>query len=376
MAEVEPEVASALQKLNTSQHSYYVVGVDIGGTHARVAVGTPDGEYVIVSKFLSRTIPQLRVSLEKLTAAVITYIGRPPAAVCMAIAGPITEFGTVGEMTNYEGATLEERLVRVKDLSPAIFPHATTRFVNDLESCCYGVLALDNQKILGDYFAPVWSVEGDTGVHLTPTLHHAVLAAGTGFGVGLLVKLGPDFQVYPIEYGHAILPPLGIDHPYKELDERLANYLSHKLYAGKFAPEYEDIVSGRGIAWVYEFLVQGKSDCPTGLSAAEIVSAATFDPPNKYAVQALTIHYRILMRAAQNVAVALQVKGGLLLAGDNQVANDILFRSLAPELKAEFLNHPKRHWIENVPVYAQTKLFNINLFGTLFVARSLSVTRA
>jgi len=289
----------------------------------------------------------------------------------MAIAGPVTEFGTVGELTNYESTTPEERLLRVKDLPSNIFPHATTRFVNDLESCCYGVLALDNQKLLGEYFAPVWSVEGDNSVQLRPTVHHAVLAAGTGFGCGLLIKLGAQFQVYPIEYGHALLPPLGTEHPNRDLDERLSNYLSQKLYAGRYAPEYEDIVSGRGIGWVYEFLVQGKTDCPSGLSAAEIVFAATNDPPNKYAVQALTIHYRILMRAAQNVAVALQAKG-ILLAGDNQVANDPFFRSLAPELKAEFLNHPKRHWIENVPVFAQYKLFNINLFGTLFVARSLT----
>jgi len=374
MTEAEPEVASALQKLNIGEGGY-VVGVDVGGTHARVAVGTPDGEYVIVAKFLARSVAQLRSGLEKLVASVIGHLGgKLPNAACMAIAGPITDFGTVAEVTNYEGATADERTFRVKELSPSTFPHGTTRFVNDLESCCYGVLALDNQKILGDYFTPVWKVDGDNTVHLKPVVHHAVLAAGTGFGVGLLVKLGPEFQVYPIEYGHAILPPLGIDHPNKELDERLANYLSHKLYGGKFAPEYEDVVSGRGIAWVYEFLVQGKSDCPSGLSAAEIVFAATNDPPNKYAVQALTIHYRILMRAAQNVAVALQIKG-LLLAGDNQVANDPFFRTIAADLKAEFLNHPKRHWIENVPVFAQTKLFNINLFGTLFVARSLSKTQ-
>lgn len=369
MADIEPEVVNALNKLKITQS--YVIGVDVGGTNTRVAVGTPDGEYVIVAKFLSRSVTQLKTGLEKHVGSIAAHLGRSPGAACVAIAGPITEFGTAAEVTNYDSTSHEDRILRVKDLSNAHFPHTTTRFVNDLESCCYGILSLDNQKLLGEYFSPIWSVEGDNAVHLKPSVHHAVLAAGTGLGCGMLVKLGPQFQVYPIEYGHALLTPLGTENPNRELDERLSNYLSEKLYGGKFSPEIEDVVSGRGIGYVYEFLVQGKSDCPSGLSAAEIVFAATNNPPNKYAVQALQIHYRALMRCIQGVAVGLQAKG-ILLAGDNQVANDPFFRSMAKELRAEFLNHPKRHWIENVPIFAQTKLFNINLFGTLFVARSLT----
>lgn len=369
MTEADPEVSNALKKLTLTEG--FVIGVDVGGTNARVAVGTGDGSYVIVGKFLARTVAQLKSGLERLVGTIVREVGRSPEAACVAIAGPITEFGTIGEVTNYDSTTHEDRLLRVRDLNTELFPHARTRFVNDLESCCYGILALDNQKLLSEYFSPVWSVEGDNAVQLRPSVHHAVLAAGTGLGCGLLIKLGPSFQVYPIEYGHALLTPLGTENPSRELDERLSNYLSEKLYGGKFPPEVEDVVSGRGIGYVYEFLVQGKTDCPSGLSAAEIVFAATNNPPNKYAVQALQIHYRALIRTCQSVAVALQAKG-ILLAGDNQVANDPFFRSIARELKAEFLNHPKRHWIENVPVFAQTKLFNINLFGTLFVARSLT----
>jgi N-acetylglucosamine kinase-like BadF-type ATPase len=44
----------------------YVIGVDVGGTNTRLAVGTPDGEYVIVSKFLARSVPQLKSGLEKI----------------------------------------------------------------------------------------------------------------------------------------------------------------------------------------------------------------------------------------------------------------------------------------------------------------------
>ena len=205
MTEADPEVTNALKKLKITPEGGFVLGVDVGGTNTRVAVGTPDGEYVIVAKFLARTVAQLTTGLEKLVETIVNYLGRSPDAACIAIAGPITEFGTTAEVTNYDSAT--NRILKVKDLPTSLFPHAKTRFVNDLESCCYGILALDNQKLLGEYFSPVWSVEGDNTVQLKQSVHHAVLAAGTGLGCGLLIKLGPQFQVYPIEYGHALVTP-------------------------------------------------------------------------------------------------------------------------------------------------------------------------
>jgi len=238
-----------------------------------------------------------------------------------------------------------------------------------LESCCYGILALDQLNLLSDFFEPLW---GENPQVKIGSVHHAVLAAGTGLGVGLLVKLGSNlpFQVYPLEFGHTLISPLGKNHPERDLDSRLSDYLSEKLYEGKYTAEQEDIVSGRGLSAVYNFLVKDLSNTPSGLNPVEIVVAATTQPVNEYALKALQIHYKQLIRTAQTVSVGLQVKG-IFLAGDNQVANHGFVKPYAGELRTAFLNHPKRHWIENVPIYAQHKIFNINLYGTLFVARSL-----
>lgn len=87
MTEADPEVTNALKKLKITQvcvfiwlarlwitiAQSYVLGVDVGGTNTRVAVGTPDGEYVIVAKFLSRTVAQLTSGLDKLVGMLESY---------------------------------------------------------------------------------------------------------------------------------------------------------------------------------------------------------------------------------------------------------------------------------------------------------------
>jgi len=339
----------------------YVVGVDVGGTNTRVAISSLDGKYVIVSVFKCSTLIQLLEGLNALVEPLVTLLGLPSAA-CMDIAGPVSENGTKVTITNYAG-TIEERTLTTSLLPPQLFPIERTRFVNDLESCCYGVLGLEEQQKLGEFFEPLW---GDSAVRIAP-VHHAVLAAGTGLGVGLLIKLGArPFQVYPIEYGHAIVPPLGTTNKSRAIDQQLLDYLSVTLYGGKQAAEYEDIVSGRGLAAVYDYLVKDVSDVPRGLNTAEIAKAATAG--NLYALKAVEIHYRILVRAAQNICVGMNVKG-VFFAGDNQVDNSALVKAFRNELQEEFLNHPKREWIENLPVYAQSTRFNINLYGTIYVAR-------
>jgi glucokinase len=340
----------------------------VGGTNTRVAVCGLDGQYIIVSKFLSSSLKQLIDGLEQLSAPLISIMGVAPYAACLDIAGPVADHGKMVEITNYTG-TSEERTIKTSDLPALLFPAGRTVFVNDLESCCYGILGLDEQNKLAEFFAPLWG--SHTGPLQIPGAHHAVLAAGTGLGAGLLLKLGNrNFQVYSLEYGHALIPSLGANHPSRELDQRLLDYLSQRLYSGAFPAEYEDIVSGRGLTYVYDFLVKD-TGANGGLTPEEIATAAASG--NEHAKKALEIHYRVLMRIVQGISIGMNVKG-VFLAGDNQVANDAFVKSISKELHEEFLNHPKRHWIANAPVYTQTTSFNINLYGTLYVARLLAST--
>jgi len=230
-------------------------------------------------------------------------------------------------------------------------------------------LALAKSHTLQEYFSPLW---GDAGgeIELKPT-PYAVLAAGTGLGVGLLSKLtGQPFRVIPLEGGHGLITPSGKGTPDYEEEHKLLEFLSGKLYEGKHQPEYEDIVSGRGIQYCHEFLTRD-APLPTPLTTPEIVQAAFAAPHSSAAQDALLLHYKYLVRCAQGISVVLQTKG-VFLAGDNQAANDGFVRTITQVLHKEFLSHPKREWLENLPVYAQFKKRNLNVDGTLYVASEVA----
>lgn len=113
---------------------------------------------------------------------------------------------------------------------------------------------------------------------------------------------------------------------------------------------------------MYEYCSGGKR-----LSAAEVaqLALAETDPA---ATRALLLHYRYLMRCAQTLCLTLLLKDGVFVAGDNGVANAAWLRRHVPELRTEFLNHPKRDWIEKTPLFAQTKEMNFNLLGAVYQA--------
>eukprot|EP01113_Clastostelium_recurvatum_P012232 TRINITY_DN1632_c0_g1_i5.p1 TRINITY_DN1632_c0_g1~~TRINITY_DN1632_c0_g1_i5.p1 ORF type:complete len:430 (+),score=95.96 TRINITY_DN1632_c0_g1_i5:178-1290(+) len=359
-----------IESLSQLKGAPFVLGIDVGGTNTRVSLGTSDGTEYLFTTFEASTLPVLLSGLEAAGAELTKHITYPPSAACIDIAGPVFEEGEKAEITNYAGSR-EERIISKAMLPRSLFTPETTAIVNDLEACCYGILALAKAGRLPELFSPLWS-DGKDDMKLRP-VHYAVLSAGTGLGVGLLVKLpGMDFQVLPLEGGHGLISPGGKGSPDYDQEHKLLEFLGQKLYNGKHGPEWEDIVSGRGIQYCYEFLTRADDEeKKKNLSTADIVAAAFATPHSANAQDALLLHYKYLIRCSQGISVALQAKG-IFLAGDNQVNNDKFVRTNSHVLHKEFLSHPKQGWVENVPVYAQHTKFNINLFGTLYVANYIA----
>ena len=172
-----------------------------------------------------------------------------------------------------------------------------------------------------------------------------MLAVGTGLGVGLLTHpySGSDFQVLPLEGGHVLLNTVGVDHEFHAEEQDLLQFAGRELYGGKFSIEYEDLVSGRGVLLLYNWIAKRHPEAPAltetgqgtdashslallrGLTQCRggtrvVAKNACSDPPCPYAAKALLLHYEYLMRCAQNLSIGLNSKG-IFLAGDNQVAN-------------------------------------------------------
>ena len=106
----------------------------------------------------------------------------------------------------------------------------------------------------------------------------------------------------------------------RELDEAeraLLADLSKQLYNDEHAPEFEDIVSGRGLEFCHRHLVANGAPGAKDDDAAAVASNALNGDAT--AQQALLWHYEYLMRNCQQLAIATQC-GGVVLCGDNQVS--------------------------------------------------------
>eukprot|EP01130_Rhizamoeba_saxonica_P006251 TRINITY_DN2489_c0_g1_i1.p1 TRINITY_DN2489_c0_g1~~TRINITY_DN2489_c0_g1_i1.p1 ORF type:complete len:383 (+),score=70.62 TRINITY_DN2489_c0_g1_i1:45-1193(+) len=356
---LEPEIVSQLQKCTNSD---YWVGIDVGGTNTRIALlyGT-DTDYILVKKFQSSCVNVLIEGIAAVGSQVLEIYGKSPLAGCLAAAGPIENQNEV-IITNYTG----EKELSISQLPDEFFPHSCSSFINDLEGTCAGMKALSSEGKLSDYFDCLWGPEdSDAVLHSGNNL---VLAMGTGLGTALLVGKNNDHFVLPMEAGHIFVTPLGSTSPNFKDDNELISFISNKLYNGEHCIEFEDICSGRGLVNVYEWLMSKKNEEPEdGIDAAEIVRRGLDEGGCSTCLEALDIHYLMLMRNAQTLAVQLQVKA-VFVAGDNQVNNFQHVRQLVPQLKETFLNHVKKDWIDNTYVYSQTSSYNFNLLGALYTA--------
>ncbi len=144
----------------------------------------------------------------------------------------------------------------------------------------------------------------------------AVIAPGTGLGIGYLAWAAGRYHAFATEGGHASFAPEG------RLQDDLLAYLR-----GKFAQvAIEHVCSGVGLPNVYEFLkARGHAEEP-GWLAAEL--AAAVDPTrviveaalaakagSEICQLALQIFVQVLGAASGNLALSLGATGGVYIGG-------------------------------------------------------------
>ena len=368
MSKTEVEINSEVMAKGESwMQEGFVLGIDIGATNTRVGVtkvGDAAADYAILCSFVADDAAELATAI----AAVGARLPGPARACGIDAAGPISEDKQSVVITNWPEA--HARTIDIGALDARVCPRGRTALLNDLEACCHGVAALSAAAQLGAYFELLADGAAPVPARLAPK-KHLVMAMGTGLGVGMLLDSAKDrFSVLPMELGHTLVTHLGAAHPEHARDEAYLRWLGAKVYGGAHSPEFEDVCSGRGLAWAFEFLSGGEVAAPKDIAQRAAQGEAA-------AEGAMLLHYRFLLRAAQNTCVGLQSKG-VILCGDNQVHNHAFVRAHAPQLIAEFLHHPKQNgpaghrWLEGIPIFIQKKSVNANMIGCVAVASSLA----
>ncbi len=302
----------------------HLIAADIGGTNCRLArfALRPDGRLVREHSAWLES-PDL-CTTEHLLAALERELALHPAradATVLAIAGPVHD-GLTGGLTNGS--------LRV-DLRPlAAQGQGIYRVINDFVAQACACLTE-----LGDAARQLWPA---TPAPAAAPLRapRAVIGAGTGLGVACLYPLdmavpgAGGWLVAPSEGGHMAFPFAGAE------ENAFHEFLCKAL--GLAVAEGDDVLSGRGLALLHEFLTGER------LTPGEVGHKALSAPS-----PTLSWYARFYGRACRNLMLSCLSTGGLWIAGGIAARNPLCVSS--PEFFTELFAAPSfAHWLREIPV--------------------------
>jgi glucokinase len=268
---------------------------DIGGTRTRLALYDTAGaglDVVHSASYGSRSFS----TLEEIVRRFLDTGRRdPPTAACFGVAGAVV--GGEVSATNLPWRVSEDELGRSLAIPRVVL-------MNDLEAAAHGVIAITDASSLRQLHA------GE------PVKDHgalALVAAGTGLGVALMVWDGKRYRVVPSEGGHASFAPQN------EVEDELLTFLRREL--GHVS--YERVLSGPGLANIYRFL-RAYRDTPEpawltdrigGRDPSPVISAAALAHEDPVCDEALSMFVSIYGAMAGSVALIALAVGGVFIAG-------------------------------------------------------------
>ncbi|AFG37353.1 glucokinase [Spirochaeta africana] len=340
-----------------------IVAGDVGGTNTTIALMAPEGNSFRIVRKQRYSSQQLSGIEEAISDSLEGFRRDHPdlklTACCFSAAGPVRDNRC--KLTNVpwsvDGAVISELFG-----APAFV-------INDFSAVCYGLplLQLDNPEEVTVLQHPDGSI---------PEPHGDVMAAagaGTGLGVGFLIRNGDHVRAFPTEAGHVDLAPV---------DDTMSDFyrfLRAELNGQR--PGAELSISGMGISNLYRFF-RSKLDGPVDDQLARIDDAAVTERPPLISRGAADGHpllqqvmrYFVQMYAnfASNAALNYIPSAGLFLAGGIAAKNQQFFLEddLFMRTFLENYNPNIRTVIERIPVYI-IRNYDVSLYGAANAARML-----
>jgi len=271
-----------------------ILAGDIGGTKTILALYSGEDGVAGGATHETRFESAKYDSLEAIIDEFLRQTGARPVAASFDVAGPVE--GGEAKITNLPWV-VKSQSISAKFSIPRVF------LLNDLEATAIAVPHLKPDEVATlNPGAP--AARGNI----------AVVAPGTGLGVGFLVWTGDRYQACASEAGHTSFAPRNLQEI--ELLKYLSGFYGHV--------SFEHVCSGSAVPKLYEFLRQQAGYEEPGwlrdaLEKAEdqtpvIVDTAKAGTAN-ICEATLGLFVRTLGTVAGNMALSLLTKGGIYLGG-------------------------------------------------------------
>lgn len=271
---------------------------DIGGTKTALGVAQTDGETVTLTE--PRRYPS--AAFDSLGQIVRRYLGET-GLICR-----FATFAVAGPIQNRRCETTNLPWILDADELEQSFGFAGVYLLNDLEAVAWGVDALGPHDV-----AVIHPGDESAG-------NACVVAAGTGLGQAGLYWDGVRHHAFATEGGHTDFAPAD------DLEFALLTHLKTRF--GRVS--WERVVSGMGIANLYEFLLTHHGNEPPvwlrkaieeGGDTAAAVAQAAADGRCPLCIETMNLFLRLYGREAGNMALKQMALGGVFLGGGIALKN-------------------------------------------------------
>ncbi len=282
--------------------SSLILAADVGGTKTNIALFDLERPGTLKDQIVHReSVPSTaHAGLGDLVEPFLESAGRvgagAPAVACFGLPGPVVHGAC-------ETPNLPWRVV-ASDVSRR-FSIPEVLLLNDLEATAHSVSALSASELvrLSD------AEQAEAG------RPRALVAAGTGLGMAILVPDGLAFRPLASEGGHVEFAPQ------TEVELELLRFLQRDLEH----VSVERVVSGPGLVRVYEFFAE-RADTAKNPALAERIAAAPAEAPALVSqagsagecpasAAALELFVSVYGAVAGNLALTAYATGGVYVAG-------------------------------------------------------------
>jgi glucokinase len=351
-----------LRKFKKSDYSDFVLAGDIGATNTSLSIAGIKGKEVqplFILRFMTKELMTLSSAINETLKFADEKYKIHVAKACLSPAGPLDPDRKFCRLTNSPLAVDVKAI-----LSDTLL--GSVALINDFEAIGFGLPFLDVKK-KDDIIELVHP--GDQKPLPAAKSVKGIIGAGTGLGKSIMVyDNAKDMYVpFPSEGGHEDLPVVD------SFEYELMQFVKDRR-GGEAPADYEDVLSGKGIVAVYDYIVEMEMfdyNAVTDLickakeeEKAVLISknALTDDACRK----TLEMFTRFYARALRNMALSILARGGMYIAGGIAAKNLSFFQD--KKFMEEFeTNHDQRKILKEIPVFVITN-YNVSLFGAANVA--------
>jgi len=324
----------------------YSLIADIGGTKTVLAIMDSKDNILLKKVYLSRDIKHFTDTLHEFMHMKECKKYNVKDA-CIAVSGPVNTERDYARPTNLSW-TVDKHSILVRT------PLRRVVLLNDFEAVGFAMDTLKQEQYIE---------LTDTSTYNSETI--AVIGVGTGLGISILPNTYGKHFPLPSEGGHIDLPINSKD----AIDTKFQSYLIQK----KLYHDAEDVVSGRGIVNIYNFLLTQKVKHDKRI-AQTIRNEVDADKPaiiTKYAledrdalcIRTLELFIKYYARISRNLALTT-LCSRLVLAGG---ISPKIVSALQDVFVEEFVQHDvesMRKMLEQIQIIVITDQ-NITLQGAM-----------